>query len=412
MKIGLVSHWYDPEPGGAAMPGIHARALARLGHDVHVLTGFPNYPSGRLHSGYRIRPYMQEERDGVTVHRAALYPNHDTRIVGRVANYMSLAASATAAGVFRLPRLDAILVHSTPATIAIPAMVLQKVRREPFVLHVQDIWPQSVVSSSFLSPRMAGRAEATLHRFTDLTYRRAASVAVTSPGMRDLVMQRGLPESRIEFVPNWADESSFYPAVKSQALAAELGINRRFTVMYAGNFGTYQSLDLLIDAANILRSREDVGFALVGSGVQESHLRRRVEALGLENVTLLPAQPFSRMAEVLALGDVQFVGLEDLPLFRATMPSKIQATLAAGRPIIGALAGDAAHVVEASDAGPVVDPGDANALADAIAHVADAPQSTVARLGENARAYYSAHFSEHVNVHRLERLLAAAATGE
>jgi glycosyltransferase involved in cell wall biosynthesis len=178
--------------------------------------------------------------------------------------------------------------------------------------------------------------------------------------------------------------------------------------MYAGIFGEFQALDTLITAASRLRDRKDIGFALVGGGVAEAQLKAQVGRLGLDNVTFAPMQPFTEMANVLAAGDAQVISLRDRPLSHRTLPSKLQGTLAAGRPIIGALAGDAARVVRDSGAGPVVTPGAVDELAAAIRSLADASPDEVVELGRRAHQYYRDTFSENVNAARISDLLSDA----
>lgn len=405
----MLTQWYDPELGSAALPGIISRALRRRGHDVQVLTGFPNYPTGGLYAGYKIRPYQREQLEDVIVHRAPLYPSHDTNLKGRMLNYLSFAGGATGIALSRFPNVDAVLVHSTPATVALPALALKALRRVPYVVHVQDIWPQTVVSSGFLRGQRISKVEQVLHIMCDLIYRHASAIAVTSPGMKQLITARGIDPCKIQLVSNWADEQAFRPVPRDEALFASLGLDRPFTVMYAGNFGEFQALDIVVEAAELLRKRTDIGFALVGSGVTEKSLRKAVVARTLDNVKFVPSQPFSRMADVLALGDVQLVSLQDLPLFRSTLPSKLQATLAAGRPIIGAVTGDAASVIRRAGAGAVVMPGSARELANAVIRLADAPPEETRAQGCSGRRYYLEHFSEEVACQQLIDLLSAAA---
>nr|WP_244925335.1 glycosyltransferase family 4 protein [Georgenia faecalis] len=404
-RIGIVTQWFDPEGGAAATPGIIARSLARRGHSVDVLTGFPNYPAGKLHKGYRLRHYQQEQMGGITVHRTPLYPSHDSRAMHRAANYMTFAASASLAAPFVLSPVDVALVHSSPATTALPAMALRTLRHTPFVVHIQDLWPQTVVSSGFLEEGRVGRVERTLQAFCDTVYRRAHTIAVTSPGMADAITRRGVPDSKLAFVPNWADESAFRPVDRDQQLAAQLGITRPFTVMYAGNFGTFQALDSAIEAATRLRDNRDIGFVFVGSGVEERALKSMARERDLTNVRFVEAQPMGNMAHILALGDVQLVSLQDLPLFHRTMPSKIQATLSAGRPVIAAVSGDAARILDASGAGRVVPPQDPRAMADAILELRLMPRAELSAMGAAGREYYRSTLSEDVAAARLSDLL-------
>ena len=406
LRVGMVSQWYDPEGGSAAQAGVIARALSGLGADVHVLTGYPNYPSGRLADGYRIRCYQREERDGVTVHRAPLWPNHDPSAIKRAGNYLSFAAGSGAVALTRFPDVDAVLVHSTPATAALPAMALNLTRGVPFVLHIQDLWPDSVLHSGFLGDRTTRSAARALSRMCSAIYRRAHSIAVTSPGMIDELQSRGVPEGKLHFVANWADESVFRPAIRDGELASALGIGRPFNVMYAGNLGPYQGLETFIAAAKRLEDRADIGFVIVGEGVQEPKLRSLAE--GVASVTFVPPQPFDAMTDILALSNVQLVSLQDLPVFQRTLPSKIQASLAAAQPLLAAVTGDAARVVRESGAGVVVPPGDAQAMAVAIRELADATPAGRTSLGARGRDYYDTHFRREVSAARLFDLLRAA----
>jgi len=409
VRIAMITQWYDPEQGAALMPGTIARALSELGNEVHVLTGFPNYPAGELYPGYRVRPYQREESQGVTVHRAPLYVSHDSDPKRRAANYLSYAASATAIALTRLGRVDATLVHSTPATVAIPAMAMRAVKRTPYIVHIQDLWPQTVTASGFLRDGQPGRAEALLHRFCDSVYRHASSIAVTSPGMADLISARGVAAKKISVIPNWTNERHFRPMAPRDDLVNELGPFRPFTVMYAGAMGDLQALDVLIEAAAMLRDHRDIGFMLIGAGVAETSLKTQASEARLDNVRFLGHQPVERIAEVLALGDIQIISLKDLPIFRNILPSKMQATLAAGRPIIGALAGDAANVIRDAGAGLVTTPGSAAELAEAILKAAAMPAEERQAWGDRGRDYYVDHLSKETGAQALTDLLQSAA---
>ena len=409
MRIGYVTQWFDPETGSAATPGIIARALAARGHEVEVLTGFPNYPDGRLYDGYSLSPYRREIRDGLIVHRAPLIPTHESRAISRLLNYLSFAASSSAVAAKVLRRADVVLVHSTPATVAIPALAAKTMYGVPFVPMIQDLWPETVTSSGFLGGGSAPIVERILHRFCDAVYRHASHIAVISPGMSEAIQRRGVAANKITFTPNWVDESTFRPEKPDETLRDSFGLDRSFVVMYAGNYGEFQALDVVLAAAERLRGRGDIQFAFVGGGVMEESLRAVAQDRGLDNVVFVPAQPFSAMAGVLALGDLHLVSLQDLPLFRITLPSKLQATLAAGKPLIGTVRGDAAFVIEESGAGRTSVPGDPDDLAQKIAELADDPVATAA-MGRAGRAYYEQVFSEESSAGRLTAILAEAAS--
>lgn len=376
-----------------------------------MLTGFPIYPTGRVAEGYRIRPYQREVLDGITVHRAAVYPSHDRRAVRRMANYLSFAGSGALIAPVALRGCDVLFVYSTPATAAIPALPLRAFGRTPLVVQIQDLWPQTVTASGFVSGGRAGRLERAIHRYCDSVYRSADVIAVTSPGMADLISARGIAREKIQLVPNWAEERSFYPADRDPQMASRLGLDDKFTVMYAGNLGEMQNLDTVLDAALLLRDLDDCQIVLVGGGVARGHLARRISAEGISNVTLVDPVPFALISKVLALADVQLISLKDVPLFRATLPSKLQANLAAGQPVIGAVAGDAADVIRASKAGVVTSPGDPSELARAIRSFHRRSRAERETMGREGRRFYEANFSERAIGDRLSGILAAAAGG-
>lgn len=407
MKIGMITQWYDPEGSSAALPGVISRSLTQRGHNVEVLTGFPNYPSGEIAPGYKVRPYQRETMRGVPVHRAPLWANHDQSGARRAVNYFSFAGGATAVGLTRFPRTDANLVHLTPATAAIPALALKTARRTPFVVHVQDLWPDTVLNSALLSRGASGAAWA-LHHLCDRIYAAADSVAVTSPGMATAIAARGVPESKIHFVPNWSDEVSFAPREKPQDLIDKYDLEGSFVVMYAGNFGEYQRLELLVDAAAKLRHRSDITFVIMGSGVLESRLRDRVATENLTNVRLLPPQPFELMGAYMALADVHYIGLDALPLFERTIPSKVQATMCAAGAIVSAIGGDAARTI--SEAGGVaLKDASARALASTIDDICQGDGQQIRSMKQSARSYYLETFSEERSSGALLQLLADAA---
>jgi len=409
LKTLMMTHWFEPEGGAAGHPGIVARSLKARGHEVHVVTGFPTYPKGEIFDGYRNSLYQREDLDGMAVHRGAVYPSHDNRAIHRAANYLSFAAVGSLTAHRAPKKMDVGLVYSSPATAAIPAMVVRATRRLPYVLYVQDLWPDSVTASGFLDEAKQGLVERALHRFCGAAYDRAAHIAVSAPGMARLLHDRGVPSRKISVLPNWADERHFEPRERDIDQARALDVSAPTVLMYAGNFGELQNLETVIEAARLLRDRHDIVIALVGSGVTETRLRAQAEQHDLRNVRFLPPQPFERISNVLALADAQLVTLKDVPVLRSTLPSKLQANLAAGQPIIGSVSGDAAAVIEDAAAGFTAPPGDAPALANAMMSFADMSSDARNRLRTNSRNAYEQNFSEKVIGDELSALLHKAA---
>lgn len=402
----MVTQWYDPEEGSAGVPGSIARSLRRRGVDTSVVTGFPNYPYGKLYPGYRLRVSQREVLEGVPVHRVALYPSHERSSVKRMASYLSFAGSASTIGLASLARCDVGLVYSTPATAAIPALAAKAVRGVPFVLLIQDLWPDTVLESGLLtSRRVQRRLGWLLHRYCDRVYRSAGRIAVISTGMRQLLIDRGVPAAKIAVVHNWVDEELFRPVALDSELQSQLGIAGCFSVMYAGSLGDLQGLEVGVRAAEVLQDLPDFRLVLVGTGVAEAKLRGMVAAAGLRNVVFAGQRPLAQMSAVLRSADVQLITLRDLRMFHATMPSKVQSILSAGRPVISSAPGDVGDLVRRSGAGVACPPEDAEALAAAVRQMYAMSPSERELMGRAGHEFYRTELSERVGSARLLQLL-------
>ncbi|MGC4896234.1 glycosyltransferase family 4 protein [Micromonospora sp. DT31] len=411
MRFGLLTQWFDPEPGPAGLPGVLARGLAARGHEVRVLTGFPNYPTGRLAPGYRMSRRRDEHLAGVEVRRVALYPSHDASAVRRMANYGSFALSALVSGAGALRGLDALWVGNSPVTVALPMWHARHVCRVPVVLHVLDLWPDTLRASGFLGAGAGtgGRAvERCLHGWCGAMYRSATRVAYISPGVRDVLRGRGVPEDKLTYIPLWADER---PPTPQRDLRAEWGLtDDRVVLVYAGALGEAQGLDALLDACALVRDPRLVCL-IAGSGVAEDRLRARARSAGLDHVRFLGRVPAERMPAVMAAGDLHFVSLRDTAMSACTMPSKMQATLAAGRALLVAAPGDAAEVARESGAGITARPGDPESIAAGLREACQLGREKLRLLGQAGRHHYERHFAADLGIRRVEQELLAAAAG-
>lgn len=411
MRVGLLTQWYDPEPGPAALPGVLARGLVGRGHEVQVLTGFPNYPTGVVAPGYRVRRAMNEVLDGVNVRRVALYPSHDSSVLHRVATYASFGASGVVSGLGALRGLDAIWVNYSPITVAWPMWAARYGLRIPQVTHVLDLWPDILLAGGFARRSPAYRvAEAGLGAWCRGMYAASDSVAYISPGVGRVLHDRGVPSEKLHYVPMWADETVFRPT--GDHLRDELGIDpEAIVLLYAGALGEAQGLDTLIEACALVSDPRFICL-IAGSGITESRLRARAVELGVTNVRFLGRVPQDEMSRLSSTGDFNYVGLRPHGLSSVTMPSKVQAGLAAGRALLVAAQGDAADVIKESGAGFVADPGSSETIAAAIEAGCRLGREGLHALGERARGYYERTFSVDRGVETIERLLErAAATG-
>jgi glycosyltransferase involved in cell wall biosynthesis len=408
MKIGILTQWFDPEPGPPSLPGELARALVDRGHQVQVVTGFPNYPDGNVSTGYEIQRVRDEVSLGVRIRRVALYPSHGRSITGRLANYGSFGLSARAFGISEFYDCDSVWVYYSPVTVGFPLLPLRR-KQVPIVLHVMDLWPDNIVSSGMLAPgRLASATESAVHAWNRRMYGLASRVLTISPGASALLESRGVLTEKLAYVPLWANESVFRPT-DGTALRKEMGVSpSTVIIMYAGTLGGTQRVDRLIEAvASATRSGDDVACWIAGNGTAEEALRRQAEQTGLgqDRLRFLGRISMTLMPDYMAAADIHYVGLQDDALARVTMPSKVQATFASGKPILGSVFGDVDDLIRRTGAGvSATDQG----LPAAIHMIARMGRVGLAEMGERARTTYDNEFSLRSGVTAVEKQLTLA----
>ncbi|MET7968220.1 glycosyltransferase family 4 protein [Micromonospora sp. NPDC005305] len=402
MKIGIISQWYAPEP--IFIAGNLAGELARRGHEVRALTAFPNYPQGRIQPGYRQRWNHQERAAGVNIRRVPIYPSHDNSPLRRVANLGSFAATSLLAAPRFLAGVDVVYAYCPPPTVFAAPFALRVLRGVPVLLHVQDMWPESVSGSDLAPGGLVGSAmDRALHVVMRGVYRASAGIAVISESMAELVIERGADPARVRVVLNWTDETLFRPVPPSDGARAEIGHRGRCTIMFAGNMGPFQRVETAIRAA--AANADLVDLVLVGSGTEEADARRLADELGADNIRFVGRRAPEEMSALYAASDFQLVILRDLPALRGTVPSKLQAALACARPVIVSAAGDAATLVTASGVGLAAPAEDWRALAERFAAAAALPSSTRADMGRRAQQMYRDRMSLRVGVDQIEDML-------
>jgi len=406
VRILILSQFFDPEP---TLKGLaFAKALAAQGHEVEVLTGFPNYPGGKVYPDFKIRPWKREEADGITVYRVALFPSHDRSVMRRVANYLSFALSASVFGPWLVKKPDLLYVYHPPLTVSLPAAILKLVKRCPIVYDIQDLWPDTLGATGMVSNKFVTRA---VGRWALAVYQFADRIVVLSPGFRDRLVERGVPSQKIHQIYNWNEESRQGKSVPDRSFAKRWAMVGKFNVVYAGSFGPAQALDSVLDVAGTCKVLlPNVHFLLIGRGIEEERLKLRVLLEGLDNVTFVPHQTMQAMSGILPLADALLVHSKDDPLFAITIPSKTQAYLAVGRPIIIAARGNAADLVREAQAGIVIAPENPKLLFDAIEEMSRMSEEQRSQLGRNGSMYYERVLSMAVGVKKFEEVFQEAKT--
>jgi colanic acid biosynthesis glycosyl transferase WcaI len=386
-RVLVLSQYYHPE---GFIPTSLAEGLVARGWEVEVLTAFPHYREGRIYGGYRQRLWLQEEISGVPVARVPLYPSHDRSALRRILTYCSFCASASILGRFLVRKPDLIYVYHPPTTSGIAALLMRALRgRIPILYHVQDLWPEAVASSGMVRGRGMLRLLTRLSRFM---YRRAERILTISPGFKAAIARHGVDPARIDVLYNWTDEAEAQPVPRDESLAERLGMTGRFSIVYAGNLGTVQDLDTVLEAAKLLRPSEpSVQFLLVGGGTEEGRLRDRVEREGIPNVRFLAHCSRAEVAAIMGCGQVALVPLMDDPAFDVWIPGKTQACLAMGTPILLGIRGDAAELVTKAEAGLCYEPSSPQSLAEAVSRLVRMPEDELTAMGRSGREYYLKH---------------------
>ncbi|HEY0117081.1 MAG TPA: glycosyltransferase family 4 protein [Allosphingosinicella sp.] len=404
MRILYLTHFFDPEPNGKSADFV--RALQARGHEVEVVTGFPNYPAGKLYPGYRVRAHQKEMMGDVEVHRVAVYPSHDRSSLRRMLNYLSFTTSATVYGLFKARRFDVIYAYSPP-TVGLAAAVIGFFRRRPFVQDVQDLWPESVTQSGMPGTGRMGTLLGAMCRFI---YRRSARVVAQSRGMAAKIAERGIGADRIDVIFNWADEDSAKPLGTCDL--SGFGLEGRFNIIYGGNLGAMQGLETLIRAAHAASSKvPHLQLLLIGGGTEAAALKELVAELGATNVRIEPGVPRTQIGDVFAAADVLTLHLKNLPLFEFTIPQKTQFYMAAGKPILVAVPGEAAAMVTDAGAGLAAQAEDVEAVADAMVRMAEMPREELAAMGLRGQVAYRQLYSLDAGIDATIATLEAAIAG-
>lgn len=399
MRILLVSSYYWPEPFRVA----HVAAdLKARGHDVEVLTGLPNYPEGRFYEGYGPGGPFRQEHEGIAVTRVPLVPRGRGGAIRLLLNYLSFAITASIRAVtLGRKKWDVVFVFQlSPVTAILPALVVRWLYRVPVAVWVQDLWPESIASTGFGRSRLL---YAVARRISAFLYRRCDRIAGTSRAFQAPLEALGVDGARYSYLPQWAE--SFFAARADEA-ASDASWASGFPIMFAGNLGRVQALETVIEAADRLRDDAELRWVIVGDGSVRASIEDDVMRRGLaDRVIFLGRRPAEEMPGLFRRAGALLVTLKRDDAMALTVPAKIQSYLAAGRPIIAAMDGEGARVVEEAGAGFTAPASDADALAAIVRRMKALSPEDRAAMGAAGRAYSARHFARERCVDVLEELL-------
>ncbi|TWT77781.1 Undecaprenyl phosphate N,N'-diacetylbacillosamine 1-phosphate transferase [Posidoniimonas polymericola] len=401
MRVLLLTQYFTPEPADKWQE--LATLLRDAGHGVEVLTGFPCYPLGTTYPGYRQKLLGEEQIDGVRVIRAPQLPDHSKSALRRILYYCSFAISAILVGLLKSRRPDVILVYQSAAPIGLTAWLLSRLWRRPYVLDVADLWPESVAASGMMSSPLA---MGVIRRFMRFVYAGAAEINVITKGYRESLVAMGVHPAKIHLVYYWPSSSRF-PTSAAAESPPELTAGLKIT--YAGAVGPCQGLGVLLDAASLLTDLPEVRFEIIGDGVELEGLRRSAAKRGLANVEFLGRMPLDQTSQRLRRSDLLLIHLKPDPMSRLSIPSKTFACMAAARPLLMAVEGEATDIVASRRCGETAAPSDPRSLEIAIRRHLGRSIEERREMGRNARRAYEAEFCRDAQAPKLIESLERAA---
>lgn len=407
MKLLVVSLYYAPDLCQSNGPIIRALCddLTAAGHEVTVLTSFPHYNREEVWPEYRGRLFARDRVGSVNVIRCYIYVPRQRSSTGRILNYLSFNLSSTLAGLFA-GRQDAIFVMSPPLTIGVTAYVLGILKRIPYCYNLQDIWPEVAVKLGVLRGRRLITFFERLERFI---YRHSTRIFAISDEFKTNLLSKGVAATKVEVIPNFVDAEFIRPLPRCNAFAQRYDLTHKFVVLYAGNMGLSQGLEVILDAAEQLRGEPDVLFLMVGQGACRDDLMADAERRGLANVQFLPLLPEADVPLLYASCDLALIPLRQ-GITENSVPCKTYSIMAAGRPYLaGVDAGSNVwKLTESVGCGRCVAPEDGRALAEAVRQFKAEPQA-LAAMGRQGRAYVERHFARTVVTQRYRTALEAIA---
>jgi glycosyltransferase involved in cell wall biosynthesis len=398
MRVLLISQYFSPEPGFRLQA--LTTALAAAGHSVTVLTGFPNFPAGKVYPGYRIRWRQRERLDQADVLRVPLWPYRGNRTPLRVLNFGSFALCAAIA-VAAMDDYDVVYAYHPPLTTAIPAVFAARKMRAPLIYDVQDIWPEAGVVAGAIRRGFFYNAMTVLANWA---YRNATRVTVIAESFRRLLMQQGVPAEKLMVVPNWPDERIFRPRPSGDVRERLNLPGDAFLVVYAGNVGSTHGVEHVIEAAALLRDTPDVFVVIAGAGPELQSMKDRAATRKLTNIRFTGFLSTDDMVQLINTAQLMLVHLRSSPLGAVSLPSRITSYMACAKPILVASEGAPREQIEAAQCGVGVEPENAQAMADAIRALKQQP-ARLAEMGQAGKHYADANLSEQVVVSRLVGLM-------
>ena len=384
MKILLINQSFvSPEEPGHTRHFEMAQYLRQHGHELVIVGSDINYQTGRQTTKRRrIFENVEQNMDGIRILRAYVYPSLHRSYFWRIVSFVSFMFSSVWTAL-QVRDVDLVMGTTPPIFQAVSSWVVSLVRRKPYLLEVRDLWPEFGIGMGVLKNPVIIAMSRWLENFL---YARATHILVNSPAYRKYLLEKGIPEWKVTFIPYGTDVEMFNPNVDGTEIRKKLGVDDKFVVLYAGALGAANDIYTILRAADRLRNESKISFVLFGDGKERVNIEQEVRRKNLGNVLLAGVYPKKEMPFVLASSDVCLAILQNIPMFRTTYPNKVFDYMAAGRATILVIDGVIREVIETSKGGIFVEPGDDEQLAKTVLELSN-DQEQVRQMGRNAREY-------------------------
>ena len=389
MNILYISQIFPPEPGAPAARAYEiSKAWAKNGHCVTVITGFPNHPLGIIPPEYRGKIFQEENIDGMRLLRNWIYATPNIGFFKRILNHLSFMVSSIIFSLSRSGKQDVIIVTSPPFFSVIAGYIFSRFKKTPFIFEIRDLWPGVFEELGIIRDRFILRIITFIEEYL---YKRADRIIVVTRSFKEILINRKINPNKIFFIPNGVNINIIKPEDKNNFVREKYNLHDKFVLSYIGTHGVSQGLATVVKAANELRDNQKILFLLVGEGAEKKDLIALARKFRLNNILFLPKQPRELIPKFYAASDVCIVSLKNIDLFKAFVPLKMFEMMAAGRPIIGCVKGEAEKILFFSKGAMVCAPENEKQLSETVMRMYN-DKELCKQLGQKARLFAETNY--------------------
>lgn len=364
MRIVVICHYFPPEIGApSARIYEMARHWVELGNEVHVVTCFPNHPTGIIPDKYKGMNYMYENMEGIHVHRNYVYATPNKGFIKKTFGHISFMFSSVLISMRKIKKPD-VIITSSPTFFSIFSGYWYSLKKKaPFILEIRDLWPAAIIE---LGVMKKGVITNILEKIELFFYKKSKRLIMVTKAFKDNVVNRGIDGNKVYVITNGVNQELFYPRKKNESLIEEYELKNKFVISYVGAHGISQNLSTILKVAKDLSEDNAIQFLFIGEGAEKTQLRKIASEHHINNVRFINSQPKEMIPEFYSISDVCVIPLKNIELFKTFIPSKMFEIMACGIPIVASLEGEAANILNESKAAIVVQPDNTEEIKEAI----------------------------------------------